>query len=120
MAKHRPNSKSVTSQPECVTRVEAGLQDGVDEPIATLHQVEDASMDSLEPGDVLLLPNGRFSKAQFDSVFHAVLACPGCGTLTPISPAQYFGVVPVICCSDLCAYHFRIEGEGSLRYLPVA
>ncbi|HKS96896.1 MAG TPA: hypothetical protein VJV74_12310 [Terriglobia bacterium] len=120
MAKHRLNSKSMISQTEFLPRSEAGPRGGEDEPIVTLHHVEGAPMDSLEPGDVLLLPSDRLSKTQLDATFHAVLACPSCGTLTPISPAQYFGIVPVICCSDRCACHFRIEGEGSLRYLPVA
>jgi hypothetical protein len=120
MTKHRLHSKGVVAQPECLGRSEGEAPGGRDEPIQCLRHVEDASMDSLEPGDVLLLPSDRFSKAQFDSVFHAVLACPGCGTLTPISPGQYFGVVPVICCSDRCACHFRIDGEGSISYLPVA
>jgi hypothetical protein len=117
--KNRPQPKSVVQQHESVERSEETSRAAFDEPVEALHHVDDNSMSSMLPGDVLLLPNDRFSEAQLDAIFHAVLACPRCATLTPISAAQYFGSVPVMCCSDHCSCRFRIDEENWVIYLPV-
>ena len=119
MAKNRLQSKSVAPLQEGLRRAEETARIGRDEPIQSLRPVDDDSMSSMQPGDILLLPNDGLSGVNLDAVFHAVLACPRCGTLTPISPAQYSGGVPVICCSDSCSCRFRIDQESRLVYLPV-
>ena len=119
MAKNRLHSKRVVPRQEDLRRCEETARLALDERIPSLRHVQDDCMSSLLPGDILLLPSDQPSKVGLDTVFHAVLACPRCGTLTPISPAQYSGGVAVICCSDCCSCRFRIDQESRLVYLPV-
>ena len=88
-------------------------------PPASLHHVFDDSPNDLNPGDIIILDHSQSLRAQVESDFFAVLACPGCGVLDLLTPAQYFGVVSVICGSDSCSCSFRIEGESRIVYLPV-
>jgi hypothetical protein len=88
-------------------------------PPASLHHVFDDSPSDLTPGDIIVLDDSQVLRAQVESDFFAVLACPGCGVLDLLTPAQYFGVVSVICGSDSCSCSFRIEGESRIVYLPV-
>jgi hypothetical protein len=88
-------------------------------PPASLHHVLDDSPNDLAPGDIIVLDDSQILRAQVESDFFAVLACPGCGILDLLTPAQYFGVVSVICGSDSCSCSFRIEGESRIVYLPV-
>src|SRR5262249_40915761 len=60
-------------------------------PPASLHHVLDDSPNDLTPGDIIVLDNSQILRAQVESDFFAVLACPGCGTLDLLTPAQYFG-----------------------------
>ena len=117
--KHAPHAKSVVPHQEDLRRCEETVRLSLDERIPSLRHVEDGCMSSLLPGDILLLPSGQPAPVGLDTVFSAVLSCPRCGTLTPISPAQYSGAVPVTCCSDHCSCRFRIEQENLLVYLPV-
>jgi hypothetical protein len=87
-------------------------------PPASLHHVFDDSPTDLTPGDIIILDHSQILRAQVESDFFAVLACPGCGVLDLLTPAQYFGLVPVICGSDFCSCSFRIEGESRIVYLP--
>ena len=88
-------------------------------PPASLHHVFDDSPNDLTPGDIIILDNSQTLRAQVESDFFAVLACPGCGVLDLLTPAQYFGVASVICGSDSCSCSFRIESESRIVYLPV-
>jgi hypothetical protein len=87
-------------------------------PPASLHHVSDDSPNHLTPGDIIILNDSLTLRAQVESDFFAVLACPRCGVLDLLTPAQYFGVVPVICGSDSCSCSFRIENESRIVYLP--
>jgi hypothetical protein len=88
-------------------------------PPASLHHVFDDSPNDLTPGDIIVLDDSQTLRAQVESDFFAVLACPRCGILNLLTPAQYFGVLAVICGSDSCSCSFRIEGESRILYLPV-
>jgi hypothetical protein len=88
-------------------------------PPASLHHVFDDSPNDLTPGDIIILDDSQTLRAQVESDFFAVLACPGCGILDLLTPAQYFGAASVMCGSDSCACSFRIEGQSRIVYLPV-
>ena len=87
-------------------------------PPASLHYVLDDSPNHLTPGDIIVLKDSLTLRGQVESDFFAVLACPRCGILDLLTPAQYFGVVSVICGSDSCSCTFRIENESRIVYLP--
>jgi len=88
-------------------------------PPASLHHVFDDSPNHLTPGDIIVLDHSQILRAQVESDFFAVLACPRCGSLDLLTPAQYFGVASVTCGADSCSCSFRIEGESHIVYLPV-
>ena len=88
-------------------------------PPASLHHVFDDSPNDLTPGDIIVLDHSEILRAQVESDFFAVLACPRCGSLDLLTPAQYFGVASVTCGADSCSCSFRIEGESHIDYLPV-
>jgi hypothetical protein len=98
---------------------ELGHTDGEVAPPASLHHVFDDSPNDLTPGDIIVLDDSQILRAQVESDFFAVMACPGCGILDLLTPAQYFGVAPVICGLDSCSCSFRIESESRIVYLPV-
>jgi hypothetical protein len=87
-------------------------------PPASLHHVFHDSPNHLTPGDIIVLDNSQILRAQVESDFFAVLACPWCGILDLLTPAQYFGIASVICGSNSCSCSFRIEGESRIVYLP--
>ena len=122
MKRNRSGPKNVQTTPH--ERLESPFAEGghaLEEfpPPASLHHVFDDSPNDLIPGDIIVLDNSQILRAQVESDFFAVLACPGCGTLDLLTPAQYFGVASVICGSDSCSCSFRIEGESRIVYLPV-
>lgn len=85
----------------------------------SLHHVDERSLRTMDPGDVILLSEAESLRAAIEKVFYAVLACPACGTLGCITAAQYSGTTPIICGSDHCSCRFRIEGKNHFTYLPV-
>lgn len=87
-------------------------------PPLSLRHVDEESLATLHPGDVIVLDDSNSLRSKVESVFFAVLACPSCGTLSLITSPQYFGTVPVICASNLCSCRFRIENQARLVYLP--
>lgn len=83
-----------------------------------LHHVDEITLATMHPGDVILLAEAESLRAAMEAVFFAVLACPACGTLGCITAAQYCGAAPVICGSDYCSCRFRIDSKSHLVYLP--
>jgi hypothetical protein len=88
-------------------------------PPESLHHVFDDSPQHLTPGDIIVLNDSQALRAQVEPDFFAVLACPQCGTLDLLTPAQYFGVASVICGLHSCSCSFKIEDESRIVYLPV-
>ena len=84
-----------------------------------LSRVDESSVSAMAPGDVFLIdemgPAGWYS----EPAFHAILACPLCGSQVLISTAQYFGLAPIICAARTCPGFFRIIDDGRFVYLPV-
>ena len=73
----------------------------------------------MAPGDIFLIERLEAAGLNSEPAFHAILACPLCGTQVLISAAQYFGLAPVICGAKACSGFFRIIDEGRFDYLPV-
>ena len=82
-----------------------------------LCRVDEFSISAMAPGDVFLIDElGSFGP---EPAFHAILACPLCGSQVLISAAQYFGFAPIICGARTCPGFFRIIDDGRFVYLPV-
>jgi hypothetical protein len=83
----------------------------------TLHHVDEDALSAMQPGDILMLERVPSLRAQVESDFLAVLACPQCGQLSLITPAQYFGSIPLLCGSTACSCRLRIEDRRRFVYL---
>jgi|SRR5208337_1806561 len=84
-----------------------------------LSRVDESSISAMAPGDVFLIDElGPFGPNS-GPAFHAILACPLCGSQVLISAAQYFGFAPIICGARTCPGFFRIIDDGRFVYLPV-
>ena len=84
-----------------------------------LHHVDESSLATMAPGEVLLLDDVVSLRNAIEPAFFAVLACPLCGERTLITLAHYFGTIPVMCVSKKCPGIFRIVSQELLVYLPV-
>jgi hypothetical protein len=122
MARNRSGPKNAGTTPlEHVEQRCAGPQHQQEQfpPPKSLHHVFDDSLQHLTAGDIIVLNDSQALRAQVEPDFFAVLACPQCGTLDLLTPAQYFGVASVICGSHSCSCSFKIEDESRIVYLPV-
>jgi uncharacterized protein YbaR (Trm112 family) len=86
---------------------------------AALHRVDESSLTSMHPGDLILLDSAVAMRNSIDPVFFAVLACPLCGTPALITSAQYLGAVAIMCGSKDCCGLYRIVDQDRLMSLPV-
>ena len=88
-------------------------------PPKALSRVDESSVQAMAPGDVFLIEElGAISPCS-EPGFHAILACPLCGSQVLISTAQYLGLAPIICAARTCPGFFRIVDDGRFVYLPV-
>ena len=88
-------------------------------PPTALCRVDESSISAMAPGDIFLIDQLEAAGMNSEPTFHAILACPLCGTQVLISAAQYFGFAPVICAGRACSGFFRIIDEVRFAYLPV-
>jgi len=89
-------------------------------PLPTaLSRVDESSVSAMAPGDVFLIDELGSFGSNSEPAFHAILACPLCGSQVLISSAQYFGFAPIICGARTCPGFFRINDDGRFVYLPV-
>jgi len=84
-----------------------------------LSRVDESSVSTMAPGDVLLIDDMGAVSPYFEPAFHAILACPLCGSQVLISTAQYLGFTPILCAARTCPGFFRIVDDGRFVYLPV-
>jgi hypothetical protein len=84
-----------------------------------LRHVDELALGTMDPGDIILLSEAESLRSAVESVFFAILACPGCGTLGLITASQYAGGEAVICGSKHCGCSFRIDNRTRLIYLRV-
>lgn len=109
----RPFSKSREKCEGC-----KGLVKGA-KPPGLLRYVQEVSLGEMDPGDIILLEDTSDLRAQVDSGFYAILACPQCGHLDLITQAQYAGAISVLCGHQECSCHFKIHEKTRLAYLPL-
>ncbi len=88
-------------------------------PPTALCRVDQSSISAMAPGDVFLIDELDGAGSNSEPAFHAILACPLCGSQVLISSAQFFGFAPVICGARTCSGFFRIIDDGRFLYLPV-
>ncbi len=99
-----------SAQPDCRSSQPAPV---------SLEYIGAESLNTMLPGEILLLDRAACLRASIESVFHAVLACPACGALGLITSLQFHGALPVVCPSKLCSCRFRIEDKNRFIYLPL-
>jgi hypothetical protein len=87
-------------------------------PPTALCRVDESSISAMAPGDIFLIDQLEAADPNSEPAFHAILACPLCGSQVLISAAQYFGFAPVICGARTCSGFFRIVDDGRFDYLP--
>ncbi|MGH9432252.1 MAG: hypothetical protein ACRD3T_11995, partial [Terriglobia bacterium] len=92
---------------------------GAAKPPGQLRYVREDAVAEMDPGDIILLEDTTGLRAQVDSGFYAILACPQCGHLDLITQAQYGGAVSVLCGHHDCSCHFKIHEKTRLAYLPI-
>jgi hypothetical protein len=95
------------------------VQENPNSPPTALSRVDESSISAMAPGDIFLIDELEALGPNPEPAFHAILACPLCGSRVLISAAQYFGVAPVICGTSKCSGFFRIIDGGRFDYLPV-
>jgi len=81
--------------------------------------VDESSVSAMAPGDVFLIDEMQAVSPYSEPAFHAILACPLCGSQVLISTAQYLGFAPILCAARTCPGFFRIVDDGRFVYLPV-
>jgi len=113
--RRRTNLKSAIHQAE--STVKMGTDHEITPAPETLHHVDENALSAMQPGDILMLDRVASLRAQVESDFLAVLACPQCGQLSLITPPQYFGTIPVLCGSAACSCRLRIEERRRFVYL---
>src|SRR5271157_983559 len=84
-----------------------------------LSRVDESSVSAMAPGDVFLIDEMAAISSYPEPAFHAILACPLCGSQVLISTAQYLGFAPILCAASTCPGFFRIVDDGRFVYLPV-
>jgi hypothetical protein len=87
---------------------------------AELHSISDQMLLAMHPGDIVFLDDSQSLRPLVESVFFAVLSCPGCGTLGLITIPQFYGLALVTCGSDSCSCQFRIVDKSLFHYLPAS
>jgi len=85
----------------------------------SVSRVDEWSVPAMAPGDVFLIEELGAMSPCSEPGFHAILACPLCGSQVLISTAQYLGFTPIICAARSCPGFFRIVDDGRFVYLPV-
>jgi len=104
---------------ENVMRPRSQAQEDTISPPTVLCRVDESSISAMALGDIFLIEQLEAADLSCEPTFHAILACPLCGSQVLISAAQYFGSLPVICGARACSGFFRIIDEGRFAYLPV-
>jgi hypothetical protein len=115
----RWRSRSNRNEGENVIRPRSQTLENANSPPTALCRVDESSISSMAPGDIFLIEKLEAADLSCEPTFHAILACPLCGSQVLISAAQYSGFVPVICGARACSGSFKIIDEGRFAYLPV-
>ena len=84
---------------------------------ADLQQLKEWIPDKMDPGTIFVLENQAPTEHPQNPIV-AVMSCPRCGNMDPITRRQLVGVDTMICGGNFCSAEFRIEGEAILYRAP--
>jgi len=115
----RGRTKLHRNQPEDVEKPSSQAPKNSSSLPTALSRVDESSVSTMAPGDVFLIDEMGAAGPYSEPAFHAILACPLCGSQVLISTAQYLGFTPIICADRTCPGFFRIIDDGRFVYLPV-
>jgi len=89
-------------------------------PALDLHYIDESNVPKMARGDIFLIGQMESADPRRELAFHAILACPLCGSQILISTAQYSGLTPVICGTLACPGLFKITDRKRIIRLPVS
>jgi len=115
----RCRAKLSKNKRENVKKPRSRFPENPGSPPTALSRVDESSISAMAPGDIFLIDQLEAADPNSEPAFHAILACPLCGSQVLISDAQYFGFAPVICGARNCSGFFRIIDKGRIDYLPL-
>ena len=78
---------------------------------ADLQLVKEWIPERMDPGTVFVLENQALPDHAQDP-YIAVMSCPRCGNMEPITRRQLIGGETMICGGDACSAEFRLEGDA--------
>jgi hypothetical protein len=84
---------------------------------ADLQLLKEWIPEKMDPGTIFVLENQAPSEQPQNPIV-AVMSCPRCGNMAPITRRQLVGVDSMICHGDQCSAEFRLDGENILFRPP--
>jgi hypothetical protein len=84
---------------------------------ADLQLVKEWIPERMDPGTVFVLEN-QAPAEDAHNPYIAVMSCPRCGNMEPITRSQLLGGETMICGADNCSAEFRLDGEAILFRPP--
>jgi hypothetical protein len=84
---------------------------------AELRQLKEWIPESMDPGTIFVLEN-QATVQPGHSPYVAVMSCPRCGNIAPITRNQLIGGETMICGGSFCSAEFRLEDEKILFRPP--
>jgi hypothetical protein len=84
---------------------------------AALQLLNEWIPDSMDPGTIFVLEHQE-PVGQSTNPIVAVMSCPRCGNMDPITRRQLTGLDTMICGGDSCSAEFRLDGEAILFRSP--
>ena len=73
--------------------------------------------ESMDPGTIFVL-ECQEPVGQSVNPIVAVMSCPRCGNMDPVTRRQLVGLDTMICGGDTCSAEFRLDGEAILFRPP--
>jgi hypothetical protein len=70
----------------------------------------------MDPGTIFVLEN-QAPTEQGRSPYVAVMSCPRCGNMAPITRGQLIGGETMICSGNFCSAEYLLQGE-TILYRP--
>jgi len=116
--RERGRAKIASNREEDMEKPRQQAAENPNGPPAALSRVDESSISDMAPGDVFLIDELGSVDPNSEPAFHAILACPLCGSQVLITAGQYFGFAPIICAARTCPGFFRIIDDGRFLYLP--
>jgi hypothetical protein len=84
---------------------------------ADLQLLKEWIPERMDPGTIFVLENQAQAEHPQNPIV-AVMSCPRCGNMDPITRRQLIGLDTMICSGDRCSAEFRLDGEAILFRPP--